>query len=114
MKSLDTLVDKVASLPLPEDDSTEAWEAYTGQRADLVERIQEVVEEQGADTLSSASRTKLLQSLESLNQRLELVAVTQSERKVELQEQRNKRYQVANYRNRRKAGRGYARGSAYA
>jgi len=114
MISLDALVKEVACLPLPDDDSPEAWEVYTDQRAMLVEQIQRHVDEWGADSLSAASRTKLLESLKSLNQRLEQVAVTQSERKVELQEQRDKRYQLANYRNRRKAGRGYSRGSAYA
>ena len=111
---LDALVEEVASLPLPDDDSPEAWEVFTDRRASLVEQIQRHVDEWGADSLSAQSRTKLLLSLESLNQRLEQVAVVQSERKSEIQEQRDKRFQLANYRNRRKASRGYSRGSAYA
>jgi len=114
MSDLDALVEEVAMLPLPEDDSPEAWEVYTNRRAELVELIQQHVEACGADTLSPSSRTKLLTSLQSLNQRLEQVAVSQSERKTEIKEQRDKRFQLANYRSRRKAGRGYSRGSAYA
>ena len=109
--SLDALVEEVASLPLPDDDSPEAWEVFTDRRASLVEQIQQHVEEWGAESLSAESRSKLLLSL---NQRLEQVAVVQSERKSEIQEQRDKRFQLANYRNRRKASRGYSRGSAYA
>ena len=35
--SLDALVEEVASLPLPDDDSPEAWEVFTDRRASLVE-----------------------------------------------------------------------------
>jgi len=114
MSDLDALVEEVALLPLPEDDSPEAWQVYTDRRAELVELIQRHVEACGAETLSPASRSKLLTSLHSLNQRLEQVAVAQSERKTELKEQRDKRFQLANYKARRKASRGYSRGSAYA
>ena len=114
MSDLDALVEEVAMLPLPEDDSPEAWEVYTDRRAELVELIQRHVEACGAEALSPTSRTKLLTSLQSLNQRLEQVAVSQSERKTEIKDQRDKRFQLANYRSRRKASRGYSRGSAYA
>jgi len=114
MSDLDALVEEVALLPLPEDDSPEAWEVYTERRAELVALIQRHVEACGAETLSPTSRTKLLTSLHTLNQRLEQVAVAQSERKTEIKDQRDKRFQLANYRSRRKASRGYSRGSAYA